>query len=124
MINKIGKLELKRMEFHSYHGCLENEQVFGNLFVVDFTAEFDMSKAGESDQLEDTINYANIYDIISEEMLKPSMLLEHITTRIAKRIENEFSIILNFSVTVSKSCPPVGGKAAWSSITINGGSAL
>ena len=120
MINKIGNLELIGMEFHSYHGCLENERAFGNKFIVDFISEFDMSSAGESDNLDDTINYAIIYDLISKEMEKPSMLLEHIATRIAKSIAKTFQKKINFSVKVSKSQPPVSGKAAWSSVTISG----
>ena len=50
-MNNIGKIELEGMEFKAYHGCLEQEKVRGNQFVVDFEGELDLSAAAESDNL-------------------------------------------------------------------------
>ena len=47
----INIIELEGMEFHSRHGCLENERKEGNFFTVDFRGETDFSKAAESDSL-------------------------------------------------------------------------
>ena len=54
-------LELEGMEFHSNHGCYEDEKKHGNLFVVDFMAEIDVDKAAKSDNLADTVDLAQIY---------------------------------------------------------------
>ncbi len=115
------KLELQEMMFYAYHGCLEREQIIGNTFKVDFTAYFDMGAAGESDELDDTINYGIIYDIIAKEMSTPSKLLEHLAQRIVRAISNAFPQIESMEVRVAKRNPPVNGPTAWSAITLKTG---
>ena len=114
----IGTIELEGMEFRANHGCLEREKVVGNDFVVDFRGEVDMTAAIESDNLEDAVNYALIYDIVAREMAVPSNLLEHVAGRIAKSLAAELPQIISFSVRVSKKRPPVNGIVQWSRITV------
>jgi dihydroneopterin aldolase len=118
VMDKIGVIELEGMEFKAYHGCIEQEKVRGNLFVVDFRGELDLSAAAESDNLADTLNYGEIYDIVSDEMSIPSELLENVAGRILKAIETKFPELISFSVRVSKKRPPVEGVAQWSRVTL------
>ena len=113
-----GIIELEGMEFKAYHGCLEQEKVRGNLFTVDFRGELDLSAAAESDNLNDTLNYGEIYEIVAEEMSIPSELLENVAGRIVKAIEKNFPQLITFSVRVSKKRPPVEGVAQWSRVTL------
>ena len=106
------------MEFKAYHGCLEQEKVRGNCFTVDFRGELDLSAAAESDNLADTLNYGEIYDIVADEMSIPSELLENVAGRIVKSIEARFPQLVSFSVRVSKRRPPVDGIAQWSRVTL------
>lgn len=106
------------MEFKAYHGCLEQEKVRGNVFTVDFSGELDLSAAAESDNLADTLNYGEIYDIVADEMSIPSELLENVAGRIVKAIEAKFPELISFSVRVSKKRPPVEGVAQWSRVTL------
>ena len=117
-MKNIGVIELEGMEFKAYHGVLEQEKVRGNEFVVDFRGELDLSAAAESDSLSDTLNYAEIYDIVAYEMSVPSELLENVAGRILKAIEAQFPQLISFSVRVSKKRPPVDGVAQWSRITL------
>ena len=117
-MEKIGVLELEGMEFRAYHGCLEREKIAGNDFVVDFRGELDMEAAAESDRLEDAVNYALIYEVVAEEMAKPSDLLENVAGRIVKALEKRFPEFKSFSVRVSKKRPPVNGIVQWSRITL------
>ena len=117
-MKNIGVIELEGMEFKAYHGCLEQEKVRGNEFVVDFRGELDLSAAAESDNLNDTLNYAEIYDIVAYEMSIPSELLENVAGRILKEIEAKFPQLVSFSVRVSKKRPPVDGVAQWSRVTL------
>ena len=117
-MKNIGIIELEGMEFKAYHGCLEQEKVRGNSFTVDFRGELDLSAAAESDNLNDTLNYADIYEIVAYEMSIPSELLENVAGRIMKAIEDKFPQLVSFSVRVSKKRPPVDGVAQWSSVTL------
>ena len=118
IMDRIGVIELEGMEFKAYHGCLEQEKVRGNLFTVDFRGELDLSAAAESDNLNDTLNYGEIYEIVADEMSIPSELLENVAGRIVKAIEKRFPELLSFSVRVSKRRPPVDGVAQWSRVTL------
>ena len=117
-MENLGIIELEGMEFKAYHGCLEQEKVRGNAFTVDFRGELDLSAAAESDNLNDTLNYADIYDIIAYEMSIPSELLENVAGRIVKEIEKRCPQLVSFSIRVSKKRPPVDGVAQWSRITL------
>lgn len=116
--NNIGTIELEGMEFRANHGCLEREKVVGNDFVVDFRGDVDMAAAMESDNLEDAVNYALIYNVVAHEMAQPSDLLEHVAGRIMKAIAAQFPQFVSFSVRVSKKRPPVDGIVQWSRITL------
>ena len=118
IMEKIGIIELEGMEFKAYHGCLEQVKVRGNSFTVDFRGELDLSAAAESDNLDDTLNYADIYEIVSDEMSIPSELLENVAGRIVKAIEKKHPELVEFSVRVSKKRPPVDGVAQWSRVTL------
>lgn len=113
-----GIIELEEMKFWAFHGCLETERKKGNLFLVDFKGEMDITKASESDHLEDTVNYARIYDIVKAQMEVPSDLLELVAGRIKRAITAEFPEFERFSVRVSKHNPPVNGPVEWSRVTI------
>ena len=117
-MEKTGIIELEGMEFKAYHGCLEQEKVRGNSFTVDFRGELDLSAAVLSDNLNDTLNYAEIYDIVAEEMSIPSELIENVAGRIVHGIEKRFPELISFSVRVSKKRPPVDGVAQWSRVTL------
>ncbi len=117
-ISNIGIIELEGMEFYAYHGCLKQEQVAGNLFVVDFKGWLDMSQAVESDNLSDALDYGLLYDCIAAEMAVQSNLLEHLAGRIVRAIASEFPTLEKFEVRVSKRRPPVEGVMQWSRITL------
>jgi dihydroneopterin aldolase len=117
-ISDIGVIELEEMRFWAYHGCLESERSKGNLFLVDFRGEMDLRKAADSDVLEDTVNYGDIYQVVKAEMEAPSDLLEHVAGRIMKALGARFPQFARFSVRVSKQMPPVGGTVQWSRVTL------
>ena len=86
-IDSEGIIELLGMEFHAFHGCLEQERKEGNTFIVDFLGRRNVRKAARSDMLEDTADYGTIYRLVASEMEKPSNLLENLAGRIATAID-------------------------------------
>lgn len=120
-MEKYGIIELEEMRFWAYHGCLEREKKEGNLFIVNFKGEVDMSKAVETDRLDDAVNYADIYNVIKAEMAIHSDLLEHVAGRIVKAIETAFPEFRSFTVSIAKRRPPLDGPVQWSRITLSSG---
>lgn len=112
-----GTIELIGMKFHSPIGCLEKEKTEGNEMTVDFSCDYDIGKAAESDRLEDTLDYSDIYDIVAAQMEEEANLLEYVAGRILKAIEAAHPELAHFSIKVFKKNPPVSGQAEWSSVT-------
>ncbi len=124
MIDRDITIELTGMEFHAFHGCLEQERKEGNTFVVDFRGKRDGKKAAKTDDLKNTADYSKIYEIVAAEMAKPSNLLENVAARIVDAImEVDFGFWF-VQVRVSKKNPPVGGVCAWSRVTATSGSSV
>ena len=102
---------LEGMQFYGYHGVNPEERVLGQRYVVDLTAQLDLSRAGHSDRLEDTVSYAHIYRAVKAVMEgEPRNLLESAAEAIADRVLTEFPIEA-VTVTVKKPNPPVRGSS-------------
>ncbi len=87
------KIVLKGMVFYGYHGVAPEEQKLGQRFIVDLEMERDLSKAGLSDDPDDTVNYALVFDRVKEIMEGPSRkLLENLAETIAQQILDSFAI--------------------------------
>ena len=114
----MSKIQIENMEFYAYHGHFKEEQIVGNKFLVNLEMETDMTKASESDDLTDAVNYQLAYHLVKQEMEKKSHLLENIARRILDSIFSEMDGIIKASVKVSKMNPPVGGKMDCVSITL------
>ena len=114
----MATIAIEGMTFRAYHGCMEEEQVIGNTFVVDLYLESDTAKAELSDDLNDTTNYAEAYNIVKREIEIPSKLLEHVGRRILDAIKNSFPEIESSELKVSKMNPPINGQAESVSVTL------
>jgi len=113
-------IEIEGMEFYAFHGHFEVEKVAGNRFLVNLKIEANLIKAGQTDKLEDTLDYQKAYLAVKEEMAVSSDLLEHICQRIISRIKTEFPEAKKVTVKVSKMNPPMGGQIEKVSLTMEG----
>jgi len=119
--NKSSKnlVELVNMEFYAHHGHFKEEQIIGNKFIVNFSAETDVITPGLTDDLKDALNYQELYDLISEEMAITSKLLEHVAGRILASVKITYPQVKWAQVSISKLNPPVGGKVEASRIVMS-----
>ena len=104
-----AQIELRGLTFFAYHGVLPEERQNGNTFVVDLVLDADVSCAACTDNLEDTINYAEAYEVVKQEMEVPSLLLEHVCGRIATALLDTFQALQRVQVRVIKKNPPIEG---------------
>ncbi|HEX8550309.1 MAG TPA: dihydroneopterin aldolase [Abditibacteriaceae bacterium] len=80
----MDKILLSGLEFFGRHGCHAAEVELGQRFLVDIELECDLTRAGETDSLDDTINYVEILQAAREIIEgEPAKLLEHLARRIA-----------------------------------------
>jgi dihydroneopterin aldolase len=103
-------IELKKMTFYAYHGVFEQERKIGNIFIVNLALFLDLQKAADSDNLVDTINYAEVFDLTKAEMAIPSCLLEHVANRIIQKIKQAFPQVEKVRIRLAKTKPPLLGE--------------
>jgi len=105
----MDKIYFNGMSFYGYHGVFEAEAQLGQRFFVDLVLSLDLSRAGASDDLHDTVNYADIFSevakIVEGERYK---LIETVAARIADRLLESFPIA-EVRVKVTKPHPPING---------------
>lgn len=109
---------LENIAFFAHHGVFSQETKVGNVFIVNLKLEIDLEKASFSDDLGDTISYADVYNIVKEEMEIPSKLLEHAAGRIIRRLKDMYLCIKSIELKLSKRNPPVGGQIDFASVVI------
>jgi dihydroneopterin aldolase len=114
----MGKIILENLEFYGYHGYYAEEQKTGGRFLVNLEMDTAFEDACTSDKLEDTFNYETAYNIVKEEMQKPSFLIEHLAGRIIDGIFGDSKLVWAVKIKISKMNPPIGGKAKAASIEL------
>lgn len=112
-------IELKNMRFFAHHGVLEHEKEHGNNFSVTLRFSADVSMACMSDDVADTVNYAAVYDLVKEEMAKPSKLIENVAYRILHSVKEAFPEIERIEVELAKMNPPVAGSMDYAAVIVS-----
>ena len=104
-------IRLEGLKFYAFHGVLPQENLVGASYYIDLRLKTDFSRAAETDELEGTVNYADIHAAVKEEMRITSQLLEHVCQRIARRIFHDFPTIETIDISLFKENPPMGACA-------------
>jgi len=105
-------IELTGMEFFSFHGHYQEEQIVGNRYIVDLRVSTDFTKAGLSDDLSDTIDYQELYKIVAKVMSTPSKLLESVAKKILDDIRDRYPDVSGATVSIAKLNPALGGQVS------------
>ena len=85
----MGTIILEGMEFYAYHGVYEEEQKIGNRYEVTLSVATDFTDGAAADDIDGTIDYGELYHIVSAVMQAPTKLLERIGQRIIEKTPNK-----------------------------------
>ena len=96
------------IRLHACHGVLPQEQLTGNDYIINVRVGYDISRAMYTDDVADTLNYAEVYNIIKEEMNVPSKLIEHVAGRITGHPMASYADITSITLRITKLNPPMG----------------
>ena len=105
----MGFIKVENIRVFAYHGCLIEESKIGSNYRVDLCVKADLTASSLSDDLNDTVDYVLLNNIVKEEMAIRSKLLEEVANRILNRIFKEAKTVTFAEVAVSKLNPPIGG---------------
>ena len=102
------QIVLQGISAKGYHGVLDFEKRDGQTFVVDVTMHVDLAPAGTSDDLADTVNYAEVAGDVVALIEGDSLdLIEALASRIADRVLAR-PLVEAVEVVVHKPEAPVG----------------
>ena len=104
----MDRILIEGMSFFGHHGVYPAERETGTHFTVDVALELDVSEAGRSDRLEDTLDYRAAYGVVREVLEgEPCRLVETLAQRTAERLLT-LEPVRRATVTVRKR-PPLPG---------------
>lgn len=110
---------LSDLRFYAFHGFYPEEQILGNEFFVDVTLGFTPGKdAPASEDLDQTVNYETVYQIVKSEMAIPRKLLETVCEAMLGRLTSSFPFLDDAAIRIRKTNLPFGGDQATSCIRL------
>ena len=101
-------IELRGLQFYSFHGLYEEEKKVGGEFVVDVWAKFP-AEDHSLKSINETVNYAALFAIVKDEMSLPRELLETIAQSIAEKIYAKYGVIKEVEIRIEKKKAPIAG---------------
>lgn len=116
-------IHLNEMEFYGYHGALPEETKLGQRFRVTVSLATNLELAGKTDDLEKTVNYAEVYELCKEIVEgAPKKLIEAVAEKVAGELINRYSNkVTGVRVVLIKPDPPIAGHYASVSVDITRG---
>ncbi len=105
-----GTVKVVGLRLFARHGVADIEQKVGNEFEIDIDLNFPAAKAMNTDNLEQTINYAEVVEIARQCMLEPCKLLEHAVALIFSALTDRFPFVDHGRIALYKLQPPIAGQ--------------
>jgi len=113
------KIILDSVRIYAFHGVMPQENKIGAYFTVSAELDTDFTHAIETDELEGTVSYAGVLEVIKKEMSVPSKLLEHVGGRIVSALFRSFPSVTNVKIRIIKENPPMGADCKGAGVEIS-----
>ncbi|KIL52482.1 dihydroneopterin aldolase [Jeotgalibacillus campisalis] len=106
----MDKIKVNEMEFYGYHGVFPEENKLGQRFRVNAILELDLQKPGKTDNVDDSINYGEVYALCKEAVEGDAcQLIESVADNIASALLAQFEKLERCTIEVIKPDPPIRG---------------
>ncbi|WP_437921635.1 dihydroneopterin aldolase [Sphingobacterium sp. LRF_L2] len=107
MAEIIQEVALKDVRFFAPIGFYEEERILNNEFFVDLMIFFPFRNEAP-DELPNTVNYAELFQLLQQTMKKERKLLESAAHEILERTLAQYDFITELKVSIRKTTPPFG----------------
>lgn len=103
-------IRIKKASFYGYHGVFQQEQNIGGKFEADLDLYTNFAHAATTDKLQETINYEQVYNVMSNLALRKKFyLIEALTNAMVDELFRTFPSVHKIALRVRKNNPPIGG---------------
>ncbi|HEX2607923.1 MAG TPA: dihydroneopterin aldolase [Flavisolibacter sp.] len=105
-MNGLFTIELKNVLLDGYHGVYPEEQRTGNRFELDLALDYTCADEKQL-SLEQTINYATVYELIQQLFKEPEALLETVALKISTAVQEKFPQAERMRLSIRKMNVPI-----------------
>ncbi len=103
----MDSIQITGIRCYGYTGYLPEERVLGQWFEVDLTLWLDLAPAGQSDKIEETVDYREAIAIVKQHIKTSKFaLVEKLTAEIAESILR-LEKVRQVRIRLSKLAPPI-----------------
>ncbi len=99
-------IELQNIRLQAFHGIYDGEQNTGNPYEVNVKVIYEEG-SGEFDNLKNTINYVEVFEVVKKRMSIPTPLLEKVAESIIRKIKHQFPFTREVIVSIYKLEAPI-----------------
>lgn len=107
------------LRLYAFHGVLPQERRVGGEYSVTLRVHYNITRAMDTDNVADTLNYAELCQLVKREMAVPSRLLEHVAGRIAHAVFGSFPQATALDLWLTKLNPPMGADCAGAGVELH-----
>lgn len=102
-------IKINNAKFYAYHGVLDYEKQYGNLFEADIEMHCDLSGLKDSDDLRKTVDYLAVYNKVKKIFHDEKFhLIESVNQKICDMVLDEFELVKKVIVSIRKPNAPLG----------------
>ena len=105
----MDKVSVEGIRLYAYHGCLDEEGKIGTEYTIDVHIWGNIAPSFASDDLNETMDYVTVNQIVERHVLKRAKLIETVAHRILKDLFYEMSKVAKAQIKLSKMQPPING---------------
>ena len=104
----MDKIIIKELKLYAYHGVNPEEKTEGQNFVLDIECKADLSEPGRTDNVDDTVSYAQIIKLVRKVFTAEKYeLIEKCATVVADAVLENFDKIAEVKVLLKKPEAPM-----------------
>ncbi len=114
------QIAIRDIHLFAYHGVMPQEQQIGADYTLDVLLTLSDASCADNDEIASTVSYADVYELLKQEMKQPSKLLEHVCRRMINSVLARFENVEEVEITLFKDTPPMGGDRLRAGVTLRG----
>ena len=116
----MDKIIIKGLRVFAFHGVNPPEKEKGQPFILDVTLRRPLANPGQSDDLNDTVNYSTVVKTIQSAMLaEKHNLIERAAECVAEEILCAFPSIIEVDVLLKKPRAPIAADFDYVAVEIS-----
>jgi len=115
----MDKIIIEELEVYAYHGVAQEEKKLGQMFVVSLQINIDLETAAQSGNLDATINYFELCNIVKDILRSESFdLIETAAIRVIQGVFHNFDHAQAVKILLKKPWAPMGHHLKYAAVEL------